>query len=243
MILIAIFILVFLIGFSLFAAVLGSSFLGKHARRVVKAGGRTPTGRRVSEKEIAQRFKEEYEEGVVQTAGASSTRTPKGVQSPVAMPYAPPARAGRGGMWVLVSLGIAAVILFSAFFVYPRASAYVSAPRLIFCEGVDYLTQKPENRSDTFTRGNVTLFLRSRKPLDIDSATVKITRVGPAGPEEYDRKTIPIKPGWSSFSLTALFGKTGAYEVAILAEEGGLVDRRVIYIVPDSFAFKPVPGN
>jgi len=234
MILIAIFILIFLVGFSLFAAVLGNSFLGKHARRVVKTGARTPSGRRISEREIAQQFKAEYEESVVRTADERGT-PPAG-----AVPYAPPVHAGRGGMWILISLGIAAVLVFFFLFGYPRVAGLVTRPRLIFCEGVDYLKQKPDNRSNTFTRGNVTLYLRSKKPLGISNATVKITVIGPSGPEEYERKTIPVRPNWTSFSLKALFDRIGTYEVRILTEEGGLIDRRIIYIVPDSYAYKPV---
>ncbi|MBN2322989.1 MAG: hypothetical protein JXQ30_04585 [Spirochaetes bacterium] len=241
MILIVIFVLIFLIGFSLFAAVLGTSFLGKHAGRVVKTRKGRVSERSVSEREIAERFKAEYKEGIVQTAGEGVTIPPGELQPPAAVRYAQPVRTGRGGMWVLISLGIAAVLVFSFLFGYPKAARFVTEPRLVFCEGVDYLTQKPENRSNTFTRGNVTLFLRSRKPLGMISATVKITRIGKEGVEEYDRRTIPIRPGWTSFSLKALFDRTGTYEVAILEEEGGLIDRRVLYIVPDSYAYKPVP--
>lgn len=246
MILIAIFILIFLVGFSLFAALLGNSFLGKHARRVVKTGARTPSGRRVSEREIAQQFKAEYEEGVIRTAGERGTSPageghPSGAGYPTGtVPYAPPVHAGRGGMWVLISFGIAAVLVSFFLFGYPRVAGLVTQPRLIFCEGVDYLKQKPDNRSNTFTRGNVTLFLRSKKPLGISNATVKITVIGPEGPEEYERKTIPVRPNWTSFSLKALFDRIGTYEVRILTGEGGLIDRRVIYIVPDSYAYKPV---
>ncbi len=243
MILITIFILIFLIGFSLFAAVLGTSFLGKHARRVVKTGVHAPAGRRVSEREIAQRFKAEYDEGVVQAAGEQGTPPPGGLRPPDIMPYALPEHAGRPGMWVLISFGIAAVLVFSFLFGYPKVAGLVTEPRLIFCEGVDYLKHKPSNRSDTFTRGNVTLFLRSKKPLEISNATVEIIKIGPEGPEEYDTRTIPVRPNWTSFSLKTLFDRTGTYEVKILTGEGGLIDRRVIYIVPDSYAYKPVPGN
>ena len=243
MILITIFILIFLIGFSLFAAVLGTSFLGKHARRVIKTGVNPPAGRRVSEREIAQRFKAEYEEGVVQAAGEQGVPPPDELQPPDFMPYALPEHTGRPGVWVLISFGIAAVLVFSFLFGYPRVSGLVTEPRLIFCEGVDYLKQKPNNRSDTFARGNVTLFLRSKKPLEISNVTVKITKIGPEGPEEYDRRTIPVRPNWTSFSLKTLFDRTGTYEVKILTEEGGLIDRRVIYIVPDPYAYKPVLGE
>jgi hypothetical protein len=243
MILIVIFILIFLIGFSLFAAVLGTSFLGKHADRVVKTGIRKTAGHRISEREIAERFKAEYEEGVLQAAGEQGTVQPGMIQPPPAVRYEPPVRAGHGGMWVLISFGIAAVLVFSFLFGYPKIAGLVTEPRLVFCEGVDYLKQKPENSSNTFTRGNVTLFLRSKKSLGISNATVSITRIGPEGPEEYDRRTIPVRPNWTSFSLKALFDRTGTYEVKILEDKGGLIDKRVIYIVPDSYAYKPVPGN
>jgi hypothetical protein len=231
-----VFVLIFLIGFALFAALLGSSFLGKHAKRVEKKRGRPSRERMLSEREIGQRFRREFEEGLEEE---------RALQPAAAAPavYAPPVGpTKRTGMWVLVSLGIAAVLAVSFYFGYGRVSEFLKRPRLIFCEGVDYVKLRPIRSSNTFTRGNVTVFVKSGGVLDTQSATVEIFRVGQEGPEYFDRRTIPIRPHWTSFSIKALFDRIGSYSVKVLEEDGDLLAEKVIYIVPDSYAYRPVAG-
>jgi hypothetical protein len=233
-----VFVLIFLIGFSLFAAVLGSSFLRKHAKRVVKKKARMQQEHAISEREIARRFRAEYEEGVEEI-----TRKGRALQAPAAGPavYIPPAGSQRkAGMWVLISLAIAAVVATSFFFGYGRVSEFLKRPRLIFCEGVDYVKLKPIHSSNTFTRGNVTIFVRSGRTLDTESATIEIFRIGPQGPEYFDRKTIPVRKYWTSFSIKTLFDRIGSYSVKVFEEGGDLLAEKIIFIVPDSYAYRPV---
>jgi len=239
MILIAIFVFIFLVGFSLFTAVLGSSFLRKHARTVLKRKGRThPTGE-LSERKIGERFRSGYREGVEEIAEEQRAREQAAV---VPAAYAPPVRSQkRTGMWVLISVGIAVVLAVMFFFGYERVGEFYSRPRLIFCEDVDYIKLKPIGSSTAFTRGNVTIFVKSGETLDAGSATVEISRLGPEGPEYYDEKTIPIRPHWTSFSLNVLFDRTGSYSVKILKEDGNLLGERALFIVPDSYAYRAVP--
>jgi hypothetical protein len=239
MMLIAIFVLIFLVGFSLFTAVLGSSFLRKHARTVLKRKGRTHPTRELSEREMGERFRSEYREGVEEIAEEQRAREQAGV---VPAAYAPPVRLQkRTGMWVLISVVIAVVLVIMFFFGYERVGEFYSRPRLIFCEDVDYIKLKPIGSSTTFTRGNVTIFIKSGETLDAGSATLEISRIGPEGPEYYDEKTVPIRPHWTSFSLKVLFDRTGSYSVKVLKEDGNLLGEKTLFIVPDSYAYRAVP--
>ena len=238
MILIAIFVLIFLVGFSLFTAVLGSSFLRKHARTVPKRKERPYPKRELSERMIGERFRSEYREGVEEIAEEQRAREQAAV---VPEAHALPVRLQkRTGMWVLISVGIAVALAFMLFFGYDKVGELVSRPRLIFCEDVDYIKLKPIGSSSAFTRGNVTIYVKSGETLDTRSATVEISRIGAEGPEYYDEKAIPIRPHWTSFSLKVLFDRTGSYSVKILKEDGTLLGERTLFIVPDSYAYRAV---
>ncbi len=241
MILIFIFGLIFLIGFSLFVATLGTSFLKKYAKRVSKTG--KPI---LKEIDYRKRFRKEYEKQI-------SEITPKEVEKETTGEYAIPegkrygleeaAEKSQAGKWVLFSLGILIVLIISVSFGYKQYQNISARPRLFFCENVDYVKLKPIHRSNTFTRGNVTLFVKSRKTLDADKARVDVYKIDPQGPRHFSSEKIPLKPEWASFSMKILFDRIGKYSVVVSTDDGTIIDRKNIFIVPDSYAFKPISSR
>jgi len=233
-----IFILVLLVGISLFVAVVGTAFLRKHARRVTRSRPREyfPPQRRYEDP-----YRREFERRVHADAG------PEMGQAPV---YAPgterdlsiqrPRGGGSEGKWFLITILILVLAIFSFYFGIKGYQTFTMKPRLFFCERVDYARQKPVNTSDTFTRGNVTIFLKSRRPLDLTSARVEIFKIDYTGLQNYASQELPLKPDWTSFSFKALFDQIGTYTVMVYGTDDRLISQENIHIVPDSYAYKPV---
>ena len=96
------------------------------------------------------------------------------------------------------------------------------------------------NKSDTFTRGNVTFFVKSRRPLEQEKARVDVYKIDPQGLSPYASKELPLKTEWTSFSFKALFDSVGSYTVMVYGNNDRLLDQENIFIVPDSYAYKPV---
>ncbi|UCB47433.1 MAG: hypothetical protein JSV25_08520 [Spirochaetota bacterium] len=238
MILIAISGLLLLIGFSLFIAVLGQYFLKKHAKKVVKE-----RGPKFSERDYRERYRLEYEEKLretaVQEAGAGEGTVP--ARTDYALPVA--RERGGAGKWVLISLGISIVILLGFYISYRQWGEALKGPRLYFCEDVNYEKLRPINRSDTFTRGNVTVFIKAKRTIDTARALVTIYKLETGGRTSYYSRKIPVKPDWTSFSFRVLFDKIGTYSVTVLDEEGALIAEKNIIIVPDSYAYRTVIGE
>lgn len=298
MILLILFGLVFLVGVSLFAALVGTSILKKNAR-VVRATGEPGPGRALPERggryaafvrpesappeappepderpstqrrqepaDYDRRYRREYQDelgemreeveartgheaasrpadqagaGPYQAAPGTHAGPAPGTQFPP-FPASGKTRAGAG-FWVLAVL--AALVLFSgALYITLRGwPSALTEPRLYFCEYVDFARQKPVNRSDTFTRGNVTLFVKSPKQLGMNSARIEVYRLGEQQ-EPYAEKTIPLRPSWMSFAVQVLFEHTGNYRVSVLREDGTPIGIGRLSIVPDSHAYKPIP--
>jgi hypothetical protein len=238
MILIVISSLILLAGVSLFIAVLVQSFLRKHAKRMMKE-----RGTKLTERDYRERYRLEYEEKLRESAPYGTEAGEGAVQ---ARPeYVLPAAQKRGGAgkWVLLSLGIAVVLFFAFYISYRQWGESLQRPRLYFCEDVDYVRLKPINRSDTFTRGIVTVFIKAKHTFDTTSANVTIDRVETNARVPFYSKKIPIKPGWTSFSFKVLFDKIGTYSVRVLDDDGALIAENRVHIVPDSYAYRPVTGK
>jgi hypothetical protein len=286
MILLMLFGLVFLVGVSLFAALVGTSLLKKNAR-VIRMPGPSRTGPAFPERAIPgyarseqhasfggpvaghppapphrgepadydRRYRREYREELGETreevearAGQEEARQPSGgagpsVAAPQPFPLPPVSEGSRGGAtgaWV-VAVVLALVLFSGALYITLRGwPAALTGPRLYFCEYVDFARQKPVNRSDTFTRGNVTLFVKSPRRLDMNSARIEIYRLGEQQ-EPYAEKTVPLRPSWTSFAVQVLFEHTGNYRVGVLREDGTPLGIGRLAIVPDTYAYTPVP--
>jgi hypothetical protein len=156
--------------------------------------------------------------------------------------YAPsaPSRASSGGRWAFIAPVVVVVLVLVVLFGLREFMGSDIRPRLYFCEKVDFTRLKPVNRSDTFTRGNVTIFVKSKRPLLMDKAYVEVYRLNTDGFEPYMDKELRLKPEWASFTLKALFDTVGSYMVSVYGKDEVLIAQKNINIVPDHFAYKPV---
>ncbi len=233
-----IFVLILLIGISLFVAVVGTAFLRKHARRVTRSQFReyySPPRR------SEDRYRREYERRVRADTGPEIRQAPAYASVPERdFPVRRPRGGGSEGKWFLITILVLVLIIFSFYFGIKGYQNFTMKPRLFFCERVDYVRKKPVNSSDTFTRGNVTLFLKSRSPLEMTKARVEIFKIDYQGLDNYASQELPLKPDWTSFSFKALFDQIGTFTVMVYDTDDRLITQENIHIVPDSYAYKPV---
>jgi hypothetical protein len=197
-----------------------------------------------------EHFRNEFQEKVgggfdrpVEMPGARPPR--EGNQYQPAKPFdygatGRPAVQRSSGSWFFIIIVAIIFVIFSAFFGIKGYRNFVSKPTLAFCESVDYIKQRPVNRSNTFTRGNVTIFVKSREPLGQHTARVDIYRIDQTGLEPFAGKELSIKPEWTSYSFKVLFDELGVYSVMVFDAEGVLLKQKRLYIVHDSYAYKPV---
>ncbi len=151
-----------------------------------------------------------------------------------------PAALKSSGSWFFLIIVAIIFVIFVAFFGIKGYKSITSKPRLYFSESVDYIKQKPVHRSNTFTRGNVTIFVKSREPLGQHTARVDIYRIDQTGLEPFAGKELSIKPEWTSYSFKVLFDELGVYSVMVFDAKGVLLNQKRVYIVHDSYAYKPV---
>ena len=151
-----------------------------------------------------------------------------------------PAVQRSSGSWFFIIIVAIIFVMFSAFFGIKGYRNFVSKPTLSFCESVDYIKQRPVHRSNTFTMGNVTIFVKSHKPFGQHTARVDIYRIDQTGLEPFAGKELSIKPEWTSYSFKVLFDELGVYSVMVFDSEGVLLKQKRLYIVHDSYAYKPV---
>jgi hypothetical protein len=251
MILTIIFVLVLLIGVSLFIAVLGTALLRRNATyaRHAENGGR-PAGagyRGRPGPAYEERARDGYEARAHERMerAAEAPHAPPPEYTPLEPRYfaPPPVRSGGAeGKWFFLTIVLLAVIFFAVFFGVKFYQSSTAMPRLFFCETVDFIGMKPVNASDAFTRGNVTLFLRSRAPLETESVRVEVYRREIEGMVPYGSRELPVKRDWTSFSTKVLFDQIGTYTVMIYGKTGDLIAQKSLYIVPDSYAYKPIWG-
>ncbi len=238
MILIIIFGLLFLIGTSFLVAVVGMSFLKKRVVRVSE-----PAELEVTEGEYGERFRGEYRERLagVREAVEAETRplAPAGPGIPLRqLPYPVSGARGSGKLAIIV---IAILIVFGASLYFGLHGFNLGVkPKLYLAEDVDFTRLKPINKSRTFTRGNVAVLVRSRKPLGLEGARIEVYRMALQGFELYATSRLPLKPEWTSFTVKVLFDSVGSYLVSVTEKDGTLIAQKNISIVPDSFAYRPV---
>ena len=151
-----------------------------------------------------------------------------------------PATLKSSGSWFFLIIVAIIFVIFVAFFGIKGYRSFTSKPTLSFCESVDYIKQKPVHRSNTFTRGNVTIFVKSREPLGQHTARVDIYRIDQTGLEPFAGKELSIKPEWTSYSFKVQFDELGVYSVMVFDAQGVLLNQKRVYIVHDSYAYKPV---
>jgi len=231
--------LVFLVGVSLFVAIVGTSLLKRHAVRIPG-----PSESALSEGDYGRRFEEGFQKQVTE-AEKETPVSPAGPPVPGPMRPAFPQKsvpARGGGRWIPIA--VLAVVIIFAFMLYGTRAMRAAGRgyRLYFCEDVDFSRLRPIHRSDTFTRGNVTLFLKAKKPLNLKEARVVVYRLDTQQVEPYASKILPLRPEWTAFSVKMLFDTIGTYSVNIYGPEEVLMAQKNIVIVPDSLAYKPVPA-
>lgn len=256
MILLIIFGLLFLIGISFFVAAVGISFLRKRAVKVSEVSegeviAKTPapetpgvTKPVMAEEEYAESYKEAYMKQLAGMRESVRVETPSPAPPHVSVPQVQPVypiREPSGGGRVAIVV-FAVLIVFGAFLYFGMHGIKIGTkPRLYLAEGVDFSKLKPVRKSTTFTRGNVTLFIRSKKPLGLDGAHIEVYRMSPEGFDLYTSSKLPLKPEWSAFTVKVLFDSIGSYLVTVTGKDGTLIAQKNINIVPDIFAYKPVP--
>jgi hypothetical protein len=154
------------------------------------------------------------------------------------MPTILPERIGTtgGGKWAFIVPVVVIAIILVLFFGLREFQGFDIRPRLYFCESVNFTKLKPVNRSDTFTRGNVTLFVKSKTPLFLDSARVEIYKMNIGGFEPYAERELKLKPEWTAFTVKVLFDTVGSYMVSVFGSDEVLIVQKNVNIVPDSFA-------
>ncbi len=210
-------------------------------------------------RDLGEEYEAGYEEGIGEqgmAAGPGGIRGPeivagagvapggRGVarQAAPRMPATLPERVSTtgGGKWAFIVPVVVIAIILVLFFGLREFQGFDVRPRLYFCESVNFTKLKPVNRSDTFTRGNVTLFVKSKTPLFLDSARVEIYKMNIGGFEPYAERELKLKPEWTAFTVKVLFDTVGSYMVSVFGSDEVLIVQKNINIVPDSFAYKPV---
>ena len=240
MITLIVFGILFLVGFALLIALLGTSFLKRHAVRLPQRvqgsmyrRGSSPTAPQVQP--AAQGMGSEYQVPAPQQVADAAPPMP---QLPAQRYSAGPSSTGGRWAYILPVIVVAVVVLL--LFGVREFIGGPAQPKLYFCEDVDYVRARPIRHSDVFTRGNVMLFLKSKTPLYLDEARVEVYRLDTEDFEPFIEKELRLKPEWESFSVKALFATVGQYSVYIYGNTDEPIVRKNITIVPDSYGFKPV---
>lgn len=210
--------------------------MGRSEIRAGDSGGR-------SYQDYKERFRREFQEKV--GAGARGAgNIPAMMETPqrefIFKGPGEPAGVKSSSTWFFITISVLIFVIFAAYFGIKGYKNITARPNLYFCENVDYVKQKPIHKSNTFTRGNVTIFVKSRTPFEQNTARVDIYRIDIKGLEPFAGKELTIKPEWTSFSFKALFDKLGVYSVLVFNADGKLLNQKKIYIVHDSHAYKPV---
>jgi hypothetical protein len=233
--------LLFLIGFAFLIALLGTTFLKKNS---VRLPDRYRTG--VVERP-ASSYKAQPQAPVKNYSERPGNLSAENVErGDINVPLRAPAisqdmsSAAGGGRWAFIAPILVIAVVLVLLFGMREFVGGGARPKLYFCESVDFTRLRPVHRSDTFTRGNVTIFLKSRAPLLLENARVEVYRLNATGFEPHSEKELILKPEWASFSVRTLFDKVGSYMVSVYGNDDILLNQKNINIVPDTFAYKPV---
>jgi hypothetical protein len=232
--------LLFLVGVSLFVAVVGTSLLKRHAVRMPG-----PSERIQPEGDYGRQFAAGFQEQVAEAekeAPASVQQPSPGAFRPSLPPFPQRAATRASGRWipvvVIVVVVLASLMLYGTRAMWLETRGY----KLYVCEGVDFTKLRPVHPSNEFTRGNVTLFLKAKEPLGIKKARVVVYRLDTQQVQPYASKTLPLRPEWTAFSTKVLFNTIGTFSVNVYGSDDVLLAQKNIAIVPDSLVYKPVPA-
>lgn len=235
------FFLLFLLGVSLFLSTVATILLKKKSRRVVKsAQPKRDISKEITEKargnqkRYFDRVSEESRSLPVERVLKTGVRKEELVSTPG---FKKAVDLGKL-KWVFISFLIVIIILLGGLFWIKSYRFQTQIPKMYLCEAVDYIKLKPIKSSDRFTMGNVTVFFKSKTPIESKFLTLEIYKLGNAGFVPYARKKINIKSEWTSFVATVLFDQLGSYIAEVKGPTGKLIVQKLVEIVPDNYAYK-----
>jgi len=227
MILIIIFTLIILAGVSFLAAVIGTSFLKKRSYRRKNEDYRSV-------------YKDQYEIKVGELEKEEAKENKKDAGESKGVGYYYEKKAAFKFKWILIFLGMIVIVFIASFFGYQLYQKIKLTPKMYICEGVDFEKLKPIHKSNTFIRGNVDIFVKSKVPLKTKGIKVDVYKIDSKGLETFASKKLDVNPDWTSFSLKVLFDKIGTFRVVVSKDNGELISEKRVYIVPDKYAFKAI---
>jgi len=235
------FFLLFLLGVSLFLSTVATIILKKKSRSVVKG---TQPKRDISKEAIEkvrdnqQRYLDRVSE---ENRSLRVENVKKGEEQKLEQISTPEfKRTVELGKikWVFITFLIIIIIFSGAFFWIKSYRSRAQVPKLYLCEAVDFIKLKPIKSSVSFTRGNVTVFFKSKAPIKPKLLSLDIYKLGDAGFVPYAKIKIGTKSGCTSFIATVLSDQLGNYIIEIKDPNGKIVTQKLIEIVPDSYAYK-----
>ena len=248
-----IFFLLFLLGVSLFISTVATIILKKRARKKIHSKAlrhaiREAEPRRDIAAEVAEKA-DEYQRTYLDRVSEVKRSFPQerviskekaAIQGEVVPSYK--RKLDYGNIkWVFIVLVLVGVLFSGTMFWVKYYKVHSQIPKLYLCENVDFIKLKPKRSSDRFTRGNVTVFFKSKSPIKQKYLYLEIYKLGEAGFVPYAKKKINIKPEWTSFVATVLFDQIGNYIVEIKGPDNKLIVQKLVEIVPDSYAYKAKP--
>lgn len=232
-----------IVGFSLFITILLSSILKAKSKKVLKKKELFNEIAYRSALEGRFRTEVEQQEREIRTTGAAETsgETSGGITS-----------VGRitpkesKGMWA-IPIGIILgtfILVFGVTMGGRIVHTFKSTPKIYFSEGINYVKMKPVRVSNRFTRGKVNVFIRFPEALATEKLLYEVYRIQEDGLSKYDELVIQRKPGKTVYMFKTVFDKTGIYLVYLRDyTTKAILKKTTIQIVPDEFAYKPVPGR
>ena len=249
-----IFFILFLLGVSLFISIIATIILKKKSRKVL----RNKVVRREEYKrdvvtEASERARA-YQKGYLDKVSDMSRGFP--VEKTIAEKIIPEEKKKEQKTfapiyrksvdyskikWVFIILITIGILFSGSLFWVKSYKLHSKLPKLYLCEGVDFIRLKPIKSSDRFTRGNITVFFKSKTPIKQKYLSLEIYKLGEAGFVPYAKKKIKIRPEWTSFVATVLFDQLGNYIVEVKNSEDKLIVQKLVEIVPDSYAYKAKP--
>ncbi len=241
-----IFLILFLIGISLFFSTIAVLFLKKKGKRVTQKLEKTPEKRNIEVEvsRVADDYKKRYLDKVSSAEEEIIKKeTINNIYSTAISDEKVSARASGinfESLKLILLIFFAVLIVFvGVFFAVKSYNLYISKPKLYFCEKVDFIKLKPIKRANRFTRGNVTVLFKSKSPFQSNRLTIEVYKLGPAGYMPYIKKIIDVKPEWTSLVARILFDELGTYIVEIKDEKNNVLAQKLIEILPDKYGYKP----
>ncbi|RKX99492.1 MAG: hypothetical protein DRP55_07165 [Spirochaetes bacterium] len=170
-----IFFLLFLLGVSLFISTVATIILKKRARKKIHRKThaiRESEPRRDIAAEVAEKA-DEYQRTYLDRVSEIKrdfhqervvSKEKAAIQGEVAPSYK--RRLDYGNIkWVFIVLVLIGVLFSGTMFWVKYYKVRSQIPKLYLCENIDFIKLKPIKSSDRFTRGNVTVFFKSKSPI------------------------------------------------------------------------------